>query len=107
MPCLPKSPSTGHAGRSLRSCGTHVPLGTGDVRIEGHHVSLDMTMVKGELISSTPLFFGADPREVRQVPQRGLRVLAGEEDKARALVNSLDARHAALPSSIPTRRESC
>ena len=76
--------------------GTPSATGTWGFSIEGHHVSLNMTVVKGELISSTPLFFGANPREVRQGPQRGLRVLAGEEDKARALVNSLDARQRSI-----------
>src|SRR5262245_14024654 len=32
-------------------------------RIEGHHIALNFTVVKGELISNTPLFFGANPAE--------------------------------------------
>ncbi len=57
---------------------------------EGHHISLNFTVVKGEMISNTPLFFGANPAEVRQGERKGLRALAGEEDKGRALVQSLD-----------------
>jgi hypothetical protein len=59
-------------------------------RVEGHHISLNFTVIKGELISNTPLFFGANPAEVRQGPKQGLRALAGEEDRARELVQSLD-----------------
>jgi hypothetical protein len=61
-------------------------------RFEGHHISLNFTVVKGELISNTPLFLGANPREVRQGPRKGLRALAGEEDKGRALVQALDEK---------------
>ena len=59
-------------------------------RFEGHHLSLTVTVVKGELISSTPLFMGANPAEVREGPRQGLRALAGEEDQGRALIKALD-----------------
>jgi len=62
---------------------------------EGHHVSLNFTVVKGEMVSNTPLFFGANPAEVRQGERKGLRALAGEEDKGRALVQSLDDKQKA------------
>ncbi|HKX32984.1 MAG TPA: DUF3500 domain-containing protein [Blastocatellia bacterium] len=65
-------------------------------RVEGHHVSLNYTVVKGELISNTPLFFGANPAEVREGPRQGLRVLAGEEDKGRDLIRSLDEKQRAV-----------
>lgn len=65
-------------------------------RFEGHHISLNFTVVKGELLSNTPLFFGANPREVRQGPRQGLRALAGEEDKGRALVQALDEKQRAV-----------
>jgi Protein of unknown function (DUF3500) len=61
-------------------------------RVEGHHISLNFTVIKGELISTTPHFFGANPAEVKQGPRQGLRALAGEEDKARDLVQSLDEK---------------
>jgi hypothetical protein len=64
-------------------------------RFEGHHVSVRFDIVNGSLTSSTPSFFGANPAEVRvDVPgaaPRGTRVLAAEEDAARALLDSLDA----------------
>lgn len=61
-------------------------------RVEGHHLSLNFTVVKGELISNTPLFFGANPAEVRQGERKGLRALAEEEDKGRELVKALDQK---------------
>jgi hypothetical protein len=64
-------------------------------RFEGHHVSVRFDVVNGALSSSTPSFFGANPAEVRvDVPgaaPRGTRVLAPQEDAARALLDALDA----------------
>jgi Protein of unknown function (DUF3500) len=60
-------------------------------RVEGHHVSLNFTVVNGTLVASSPSFFGSNPAEVRDGPKKGLRILGAEEDAARALVDSLDA----------------
>jgi hypothetical protein len=65
-------------------------------RFEGHHISLNFTVVKGELISNTPLFFGSNPAEVREGEKKGLRALAGEEDKGRDLVKALDEKQRAI-----------
>jgi hypothetical protein len=59
-------------------------------RVEGHHVSLNFTVVNGVLISGTPSFFGSNPAEVPDGPKKGLRILAQEEDAGRALVAALD-----------------
>jgi hypothetical protein len=64
--------------------------GTWGWRVEGHHVSLNFTVVQGRLIASTPQFLGANPAEVKQGPRQGLRALPAEEDLARELLNSLD-----------------
>lgn len=61
-------------------------------RIEGHHLSLNYTVVNGEVVAASPSFFGANPAEVRQGKHKGLRVLAKEEDLARNLVLSLDEK---------------
>ena len=59
-------------------------------RFEGHHVSLNYTLVRGVGgLSATPTFMGANPAEVRIDLQRGRRALAAEEDMGRALVKSL------------------
>jgi len=59
-------------------------------RFEGHHISLNFTIVNGEHVSVTPSFLGSNPAEVRSGPKQGLRVLGEEEDLGHALVNSLD-----------------
>jgi Protein of unknown function (DUF3500) len=61
-------------------------------RVEGHHLSINFTVVDGRKISATPNFVGANPAEVRRSgPQAGRRALAPEEDLGRALVLSLDS----------------
>ena len=62
--------------------------GTWGWRVEGHHLSLNFTIVNG-VATATPSFMGTNPAEVRQGPRKGLRVLAAEEDLARLLVKSL------------------
>ena len=71
-------------------------------RVEGHHVSLHFTVIKGTLVASSPSFFGANPAEVRDGPRKGLRLLAGQEDTARALLVSLDdsQRQAAVIAGV-------
>ncbi len=65
-------------------------------RFEGHHLSLNFTLAGDRLAADTPSFFGANPALVPGGPRKGLRVLAAEEDEARALL-------AMLPE--PLRRE--
>lgn len=62
--------------------------GTWAYRIEGHHVSLHFTVVKGKA-TGNPTFLGSNPGEVREGPRAGLRVLGAEEDKGRALMTAL------------------
>jgi hypothetical protein len=59
-------------------------------RFEGHHLSLNFTVVVGAPLAWAPAFLGANPAEVRRGSRAGLRALAEEEDLARALVRSLD-----------------
>ena len=56
---------------------------------EGHHVSLNFTVV-GNNVSYVPRFFGANPGTVKEGPKKGTRVLKNEEDLAIKLVNMLD-----------------
>ena len=79
-------------------------------RVEGHHVSLNFTIVNRELIAPTPSFFGANPAEVRYGYKKGLRILSAEEDLARQLLGSLDAEqkrktiiNVTAPADIITR----
>ena len=61
-------------------------------RLEGHHLSLNFTLVPGKPIAVTPAFFGANPAEVPSGPLRGLRTLADEQDLAFALARGIDPR---------------
>ena len=63
-------------------------------RVEGHHVSLRFAVADGAVgnnISTSPMFLGSNPAEVRDGEKKGLRVLADEEDAARALLMALPA----------------
>ena len=71
--------------------GTPSPKGTWGFRVEGHHISLHFSVVNGTVIASTPTFAGTNPAEVREGAEKGKRVLALQEDTARALVMALDA----------------
>ncbi|HJR03474.1 MAG TPA: DUF3500 domain-containing protein [Methylomirabilota bacterium] len=58
-------------------------------RVEGHHLSLNFTLVPGQPIAMTPAFMGANPAEVPSGPKKGQRALAAEQDLGRALARSL------------------
>ena len=82
------------------------------LRWEGHHLSLNWTIIGNAVISSTPQFLGSNPGEVPEGAHKGLRVLAAEEDLGRALVKALDETQRAVcvisakaPSDILTARE--
>jgi Protein of unknown function (DUF3500) len=71
--------------------GTPGPTAPWGWRLEGHHLSLNFTVVPGKRIAVTPAFLGANPAEVPAGPLKGLRTLAREQDLGRALAQSLDA----------------
>jgi hypothetical protein len=73
-------------------------------RFEGHHISLNYTIVDGRIVAPTPTFFGANPAEASLSPVAMLRPLAGVEDLARELVHALDEgqrAHAVLAPTAP------
>lgn len=59
-------------------------------RVEGHHLSLNLTVEDGEVISTSPTFMGANPAVVRDGPRAGLEVLDLEQNLARRLLQSFD-----------------
>jgi hypothetical protein len=69
--------------------------GTWALRVEGHHLSLNYTIVNGRIVAA-PTFFGSNPHEVRIEPRNGLRVLKNEEDIGRELIQSLTADQKAV-----------
>lgn len=88
----------GNKGAMVRNPGWYFvtvfgePSNTGSWgwRFEGHHMSVNYTLDKGEVVTATPLMFGANPADVKGGDRRGLRTLPGIEDHARALIKSLN-----------------
>lgn len=76
---------------------------------EGHHISTHFT-VRGNQVSTAPMFVGSQPNDLPAAKLTGAaasaaakippasagRILGGEEDKARVLVQSLDAKQRPL-----------
>ncbi|MFT5465611.1 MAG: hypothetical protein ACI8UO_000706 [Verrucomicrobiales bacterium] len=70
--------------------GTPEPEGTWGYRVEGFHLSLNVTVIEGRWISATPSFFGAIPATLPDDgPRPGLQVLKNETEFARELASSL------------------
>jgi hypothetical protein len=89
--------------------GTPSARGAWGWRVEGHHISLNFTAVNGSFVAASPSFFGTNPAEVREGPKKGTRILATQEDSARALLMALDEGQrkqavidAAAPNDIST-----
>jgi hypothetical protein len=78
--------------------GTREPWGW---RVEGHHLSLHLSVVGGKWIASSPQFLGSNPAEVREGPKKGLRILGREEDAARELLDSFDASQRSAAVILP------
>jgi hypothetical protein len=68
--------------------GTPELTGTWGWRLEGHHVSLNFSVKDGQVVASTPEFFGANPGLIDAGPERSIRVLGAEEDLARQILKS-------------------
>ena len=58
-------------------------------RIDGHHLSLTVSVGAERRVASTPAFWGANPARVPSGERKGWRVLRDEEDLARGLLNAL------------------
>jgi glyoxylase-like metal-dependent hydrolase (beta-lactamase superfamily II) len=59
-------------------------------RLEGHHLSLNLTLVDGQRPLESPAFLGAAPARVGAGYLAGMRVLGDEEDLGRRLLAALD-----------------
>lgn len=58
-------------------------------RVEGHHLSINVTVPNAETVIVVPSFWGSNPAEVRSGPLQGLRAQAQEQDLARELIRHL------------------
>lgn len=59
-------------------------------RLEGHHVSLNFSSDKNQLVSGTPGFMGSNPAIVLSGPEKGKQILKDEADLGLALVLTLN-----------------
>lgn len=71
--------------------GTPNEKGEWALKFEGHHISINITVIDGE-VSVTPLFLGSDPALVRYSDIAGLRILSKEEDYGLKLINSFSSK---------------
>ena len=74
--------------------GTPTKDATWGWRVEGHHLAMNFTIVKGKHVAGTPSFMATNPGRVLEGPEKGLQVLAAEENLARKFVNSLTDKQA-------------
>ncbi len=72
--------------------GTPAKDATWGWRCEGHHLSLNFTIVKGKSVVATPSFYGSNPQRIKEGPRKGQVALAAEENMGRNLVNSLKGK---------------
>jgi len=70
--------------------------GTWGWRFEGHHLSVNVTIVDGKKFSVTPSFFGSNPATVKQGPLKGVEVLKQEQQLALNLVKSFNPDQLAI-----------
>ncbi len=78
--------------------------GAWGLRYEGHHVSLNFTIADGQIVSSTPQFFGSNPHQVMEGSMKGTRFLGAFEDGAKEIVAALDDAQrakAVVPGEVP------
>lgn len=75
--------------------------------VEGHHLSINVTVKDGQVVAAEPSFFGANPRlmpvSLDVGPKKGTRTLDAEERGAFALLESLseDQRKKAIQAKLP------
>src|SRR4029079_6259217 len=71
-------------------------------RVGGHHVAINMTVVDGRIVGSTPSFLGANPAGLTAGPTARQRTADGEEALARELIAGLaeDARAVAVVDPV-------
>jgi len=91
--------------------GEPVAAGEWGWSLEGHHVSLNFTLV-GDRVASSPTFLGSNPHLAPPGRRGGLRILGREEDLGRELLAALDPAQrakailsAVAPNDIATAAE--
>jgi len=105
----PKSAMTRNRGWYFVSVfGEPSATGKWGWRFEGHHLSVNYTLDKGEVVVGAPMLFASNPAEVKDGAKKGLRPLPEIEDHVRALIKSLTAdqeKVAKQPKAFPEIKE--
>ncbi|MFN8495211.1 MAG: DUF3500 domain-containing protein [Caldilineaceae bacterium] len=70
-------------------------------RFEGHHVSLNYTLVDGQIVAPTPCFFGSNPADSPLLGGYWVRPLGNIEDHGRELMRSLSEAQQAQAMLTP------
>jgi hypothetical protein len=89
----------GRAGHERRDPGRYwlaifgepAGLGPWSLRLEGHHISINIAVQDGRIVAATPSFLGSNPATVPDGPAAGHRAIDGEETLARAFLATLTA----------------
>ena len=76
---------------SISIFGTPSIKSTWGWRLEGHHLSLNCTLVDGQTFSITPSFWGASPVRITSGKYAGMELFEQEQKLSLKLVNSLSA----------------
>lgn len=75
-------------------------------KFEGHHISVNFTLVDGQAIAFAPSFFGSNPAVVKEGANAGKRALREEEESGRALMAAFDeAQRATVIFNVAAPRE--
>ncbi|MFM8272287.1 MAG: DUF3500 domain-containing protein [Gemmata sp.] len=105
----PKGAMTRNAGWYFVSVfGEPSSTGKWGWRFEGHHLSVNYTLDKGEVVAGAPMLLASNPAEVKDGAKKGLRPLPDIEDHARALITSLKEdqdKLAKQPKAFPEIKE--
>ncbi|MQG19358.1 MAG: DUF3500 domain-containing protein [SAR202 cluster bacterium] len=62
------------------------------IRIEGHHLSINISVYEKNIISVTPNFFGANPAHVETKNKKVFKILNNEEDISNDIFHSLNSK---------------
>ncbi|HYG76638.1 MAG TPA: DUF3500 domain-containing protein [Planctomycetota bacterium] len=65
------------------------PDATWGWRYEGHHLSLNFTIIAGKYVIGAPSFMGSNPENILDGPRKGQRTLGEVEDAGRKLILAL------------------
>ncbi|HXG89325.1 MAG TPA: DUF3500 domain-containing protein [Vicinamibacterales bacterium] len=75
-------------------------------KFEGHHISVNFTLVDNKPIVFAPSFFGSNPALIKDGPNAGKRALRDEEESGRALMASFtEAQRAKVIFDVTAPRE--